>query len=45
MLHFTTFLRKETSSWVTFVHGAGGSSSIWYKQLKDLKKNIILLMT
>ena len=45
MLHFTTFLRKETSSWVTFVHGAGGSSSIWYKQIKDFKKeyNILLI--
>ena len=45
MLHFKTFLRKERSSWVTFVHGAGGSSSIWYKQLRDFKKkhNIILI--
>ena len=45
MLHFKTFLRKEKSSWVTFVHGAGGSSAIWYKQLRDFKKkhNIILI--
>ena len=45
MLHFKTFLRKETSSWVTFVHGAGGSSAIWHKQLKDFKKeyNILLI--
>ena len=45
MLHFKTFFRKERSSWVTFVHGAGGSSSIWYKQLRDFKKkhNIILI--
>ena len=45
MLHFKTFLRKETSSWVTFVHGAGGSSAIWYKQLRDFKKeyNVLLI--
>ena len=45
MLHFKTFLRKETSSWVTFVHGAGGSSAIWYKQLRDFKNkyNILLI--
>ena len=45
MLHFKTFLRKEKSSWVTFVHGAGGSSAIWYKQLKDFKKehNVLLI--
>jgi len=31
--------------WVTFVHGAGGSSSIWFKQIRDFKKhyNILLL--
>ena len=45
MLHFKTFLRKEISSWVTFVHGAGGSSAIWYKQLRDFKKkhNVLLI--
>ena len=45
MLHFKTFLRKEKSSWVTFVHGAGGSSAIWYKQLRDFKKkhNVLLI--
>ena len=45
MLHFKTFHRKETSSWVTFVHGAGGSSAIWYKQLRDFKNkhNVLLI--
>jgi pimeloyl-ACP methyl ester carboxylesterase len=45
MLHFKTFLRKGTSSWVTFVHGAGGSSAIWHKQIKEFKKeyNILLI--
>ena len=45
MLHFKTFLRKEKSSWVTFIHGAGGSSAIWYKQLRDFKKkhNVLLI--
>jgi len=30
---------------VTFVHGAGGSSTIWYKQLREFKKhfNVLLL--
>ena len=45
MLHFKTFLRQDISSWVTFVHGAGGSSAIWHKQIKDFKKeyNILLI--
>jgi len=30
---------------VTFVHGAGGSSSIWYKQIREFRKhfNVLLL--
>lgn len=31
--------------WVTFVHGAGGSSSIWFKQIREFQKhfNVLLL--
>lgn len=45
MLHYTTYEHPESKEWVTFVHGAGGSSTIWYKQLRDFKKhfNILLL--
>jgi len=45
MLHFKTYLRKDTSSWVTFVHGAGGSIAIWHKQLRDFKQehNVLLV--
>ena len=45
MIHYKTYIKKEKLPWVTFVHGAGGSSSIWYKQIKDFKKeyNILLI--
>ncbi|MGD1945118.1 MAG: alpha/beta fold hydrolase [Croceivirga sp.] len=45
MIHYTTYLHSTSKEWVTFVHGAGGSSTIWYKQLRDFKKhfNILLL--
>lgn len=45
MIHFVTYEHPKTSEWVCFVHGAGGSSSIWYKQLRDFKKdfNVLLL--
>ncbi|MEM8507737.1 MAG: alpha/beta hydrolase [Bacteroidota bacterium] len=45
MLHYITYPHKNSEEWVTFVHGAGGSSTIWYKQLRDFKKhfNILLL--
>ncbi|WP_405410099.1 alpha/beta fold hydrolase [Maribacter sp. Asnod1-A12] len=45
MLHYITYPHKTSSTWVTFVHGAGGSSSIWYKQIREFKKhfNVLLL--
>lgn len=45
MLHYITYKHKESTEWVTFVHGAGGSSSIWFKQIREFKKyfNVLLL--
>lgn len=41
--HKTHFL-SEDAEWVIFVHGAGGSSNIWYKQIKDFKKRFNVLL-
>ena len=45
MIAYTTYENKNTTEWVTFVHGAGGSSSIWFKQIRDFQKhfNVLLL--
>ncbi|MEN1785309.1 MAG: alpha/beta hydrolase [Bacteroidota bacterium] len=45
MLHYSKYLHETSKEWVTFVHGAGGSSSIWFKQLRDFRKhfNVLLL--
>ena len=45
MLHYSILENKDTSEWVTFIHGAGGSSSIWYKQLRAYNKafNVLLI--
>ena len=45
MLHYSTHLHPNSKTWVTFVHGAGGSSSIWFKQLREFSKhfNVLLL--
>lgn len=45
MLHYSTHIHPSSSEWVTFVHGAGGSSAIWHKQLKSFSKefNVLLL--
>ena len=34
MLYHKTFELGPDRDWVVFVHGAGGSSSIWFKQLR-----------
>lgn len=44
MLHYKTFLNSSSTSWVTFVHGAGGSSSIWFSQLRAFAPHFNLLL-
>lgn len=44
MLHYKTYRHATSEEWVTFIHGAGGSSSIWYKQLKQFKENFNVLL-
>ena len=35
MLYYKVFTHpKKDLPWITFVHGAGGSSAIWYKQIR-----------
>lgn len=45
MLHFVTYELNPAAEWVTFIHGAGGSSSIWFKQVRDFKRafNVLLI--
>ena len=45
MINYTIYENKDSKHWVTFVHGAGGSSSIWFKQIRDFQKqyNVLLL--
>lgn len=44
MLHFTTYELANGAPWVTFIHGAGGSSSIWFKQIRDFKQHFNVLL-
>ncbi|MCF4101260.1 alpha/beta hydrolase [Gillisia sp. M10.2A] len=45
MLNYTTYKHSTSKEWVTFVHGAGGSSSIWFKQIRAFKSkyNVLIL--
>lgn len=45
MLAHTLYKHPTSDQWITFIHGAGGSSSIWFKQIREFKKhyNVLLL--
>jgi len=45
MISYTLYNNENSKEWVTFVHGAGGSSSIWFKQIREFQKhfNVLLL--
>ncbi|NTW82360.1 MAG: alpha/beta hydrolase [Chlorobiaceae bacterium] len=45
MLHYKTYeLDDSQAPWVVFVHGAGGSSSIWFLQIKEFIKHFNVLL-
>lgn len=44
MLYHKTFLHKESNAWVVFIHGAGGSNVVWFKQLREFKKHFNVLL-
>ncbi len=44
MLNFSTYQHPTAKDWVTFVHGAGGSMAIWYKQIRDFKEHFNVLL-
>ena len=44
MLYYKTFVSENNNEWITFIHGAGGSSSIWFKQIKNFKSYFNLLL-
>jgi pimeloyl-ACP methyl ester carboxylesterase len=35
---------EPNAEWVVFIHGAGGSSTIWYKQINSFRKHYHLLL-
>jgi pimeloyl-ACP methyl ester carboxylesterase len=45
LIHHIIYSHPKSSEWVVFVHGAGGSSSIWFKQIRAFQKefNVLLL--
>ncbi len=44
MIYHKTFKHQKSQQWVVFVHGAGGSNVVWFKQLRDFKKHFNVLL-
>jgi len=44
MLHYTIHDNPKSTEWVTFIHGAGGDSNLFYKQLRDFNKHFNVLL-
>lgn len=46
MLHHKVYMKDASAStqWLTLVHGAGGSSTIWFKQIREFKKHYNVLV-
>ena len=44
MIYHKTFKHKTSKTWVVFVHGAGGSNVVWFRQLRDFKKHFNVLL-
>ncbi|MEX0944251.1 MAG: alpha/beta hydrolase [Balneolaceae bacterium] len=44
MLYTKTYLRSPDHDWVVFIHGAGGSSSIWFRQIKAYSEEFNVLL-
>lgn len=44
MLNYYTYLNENTTQWVSFIHGAGGSSSIWFRQIRAFRKEFNVLV-
>ncbi len=43
-LYYKTYLNTPESPWLTLIHGVGGSSIIWHKQIRDFSKQYNVLV-
>jgi pimeloyl-ACP methyl ester carboxylesterase len=44
MLHARRYDHSDDAPWVVFIHGAGGSSSIWHQQIRAFRARYNVLM-
>ncbi len=44
VLYHKLYYKGEEYPWVVLIHGAGGSSAIWFKQIRDYKENFNVVL-
>lgn len=44
MLYYRKYIKDSSADWTIFIHGAGGSSSLWFKQIREFRKKFNVLM-
>jgi len=44
MLYSRAYFKDAGKDWVVFIHGAGGSSSIWFRQIKAYREEFNVLL-
>ena len=44
MLYYKTIKHPTSKEWTIFIHGAGGSSKVWFKQIRAFSENFNVLM-
>lgn len=43
-LFYKTYYNSPDAPWITLIHGVGGSSIIWHKQIRDFRKHFNVLV-
>ncbi len=45
MLHHKVLTHPNSTEWTVFIHGFGGSSNVWFKQIRDFQEhfNVVLI--
>lgn len=44
MLHHQIIRCDQATEWIVFIHGAGGSSNVWYRQVRSFSRHYNLLL-
>jgi pimeloyl-ACP methyl ester carboxylesterase len=44
LLHHKIYTTQASDEWVVFIHGAGGSSAVWYRQIQTYARHFNLLL-